>query len=76
VSSGVNVPDVVHALVAPMLYLVMHKHSIGACAVGHSIDARTFIAAQLDLVLHGLHAAPPATQPARARRAVRAVKAR
>jgi TetR/AcrR family transcriptional regulator len=71
---AVNVPDVVHALVAPMLYLVMHKHSIGACAVGHSIDARTFIAAQLDLVLHGLHAASPATPPVRATRQPRGPK--
>ena len=55
----INVTEVVHALVAPMLYLVMHKHSIGACGVGHRIDARTFIAAQLDLVLHGLQVAPP-----------------
>ena len=52
----VNVIEVVHALVAPMLFLVMHKHSIGACSVGHSIDPKAFIAAQLDLVLHGLHA--------------------
>ena len=52
----VNVIEVVHALVAPMLFLVMHKHSIGACSVGHSIDPKAFIAAQLDLVLNGLHA--------------------
>jgi AcrR family transcriptional regulator len=63
----VNVIDVVHALVAPMLYLVMHKHSIGACGVGHSIDARAFITAQLDLVLHGLQAAPRPRSAARRR---------
>ena len=57
----VNVAEVVHALVAPMLFLVMHKHSIGACGVGHSIDASAFISAQLDLVLHGLKAPAPAT---------------
>ena len=50
----VNVDEVVHALIAPMLFLVMHKHSIGACGVMHSIDPRAFIAAQLDLVLNGL----------------------
>ncbi len=64
----IDVTEVVHALVAPMLYLVMHKHSIGACAVSHRIDARAFIKAQLDLVLHGLHApaaAPGATPRAR-----------
>jgi AcrR family transcriptional regulator len=62
----IDVTEVVHALVAPMLYLVMHKHSIGACAVSHRIDARSFIKAQLDLVLHGLHA-PAATPSATSR---------
>ncbi len=53
-----EVTEVVHALVAPMLFLMLHKHSIGACGVCHSIDPRTVIAAHLDLVLNGLKAAP------------------
>jgi TetR/AcrR family transcriptional regulator len=61
----IDVAGVTHALVAPMLFLVMHKHSIGACGVGHSIDPRAFITAQLDLVLHGLQA--PAAAPAKAK---------
>ncbi|MFZ2651980.1 MAG: TetR/AcrR family transcriptional regulator [Burkholderiaceae bacterium] len=52
----IDVAEVVPTLVAPMLFLVMHKHSIGACGVGHSIDPRAFIDAQLDLVLNGLRA--------------------
>jgi AcrR family transcriptional regulator len=63
---AVNVTDVVHALVAPMIFLVMHKHSLGACSAGHAIEPKSFIAAQTDLVLHGLeareHAAPLATR--------------
>jgi TetR/AcrR family transcriptional regulator len=59
----VDVPEVVHALMAPMLYLVMHKHSIGACGVGHTIEPKTFIATHIDLVLHGLEA-PRAATPA------------
>ena len=50
----VNVPEVVHALIAPMLFLVMHKHSIGACGMGHTIEPKLFIATHIDLVLHGL----------------------
>ena len=50
----VAVTDVVHALMAPMLFLVMHKHSIGACGVGHSIEPKVFIATHVDLVLRGL----------------------
>lgn len=59
----VSVGDVVHALIAPMLFLVMHKHSIGACGVGHRIEPKAFIAAQIDLVLHGLEM-PRAAAPA------------
>jgi AcrR family transcriptional regulator len=58
----VSVGDVVHALIAPMLFLVMHKHSIGACGVGHRIEPKAFIAAQIDLVLHGLEM-PRASAP-------------
>jgi AcrR family transcriptional regulator len=71
----VDVPEVVHALVAPMLYLMLHKHSIGACGVCHAIDPGAVIAAQLDLVLNGLlvrsrprqRPASHPTAPARAR---------
>lgn len=72
----IDIAGVTHALVAPMLFLVMHKHSIGACGVGNSIDPRAFIAAQLDLVLNGLHApvagakrAPRKAVPRKAKRA-------
>ncbi len=54
----IDVAHAVHALVAPMLFLMLHKHSIGACGVCHSIDPRAVIAAHLDLVLNGLRAAP------------------
>ena len=62
----VDVPEVVHALMAPMLFLVMHKHSIGACGVGHSIEPKAFIATHIDLVLHGLQAPPQAVPTRRA----------
>ncbi len=67
----VNVVEVVHALMAPMLFLVMHKHSIGACGVGHTIEPKVFIATHIDLVLHGLElprkaaAVTPRTAPAK-----------
>jgi len=60
----VKVIDVVHALMAPMLFLVMHKHSIGACGIGHVIEPKAFIATHVDLVLHGL--VRPATSLAEA----------
>ena len=60
----VNVADVVNVLVAPLLFLVMHKYSLGACPSGKRIDPVAFIEAQIDLVLRGLSASPPLT-PAR-----------
>jgi len=50
----VNVADVVHALIGPLLFLVMNKHSLGACSVGSMLDPKRVIEAQIDLVLHGL----------------------
>jgi len=62
----VAVAEVVHAIVAPLLFLVMNKHSLGACAIGSMLDPKAVIEAQIDLVLHGLHA-PSRRRPARAR---------
>jgi AcrR family transcriptional regulator len=51
----VPVDDAVGALIAPMLYLMVHQHSIGLCeAVDELFDPRRIITAELDLVLHGL----------------------
>ena len=64
----VKVEDVVHALVAPLLFLVMNKHSLGACVAGAKLDPRAVIAAQIDLVLHGLQTpagAASASRPAK-----------
>ncbi len=55
---AVVIPDVVHALVTPLLFLVMNKHSLGACSVGSMLDPKPVIEAQIDLVLHGLQAQP------------------
>ncbi|WP_428419772.1 TetR/AcrR family transcriptional regulator [Methylibium sp.] len=62
----VPVDDVVHALMAPMLYLMLHKHSLGACPnLGRHIDAQGLIAVQIDLMLNGLTARKPTGRPAR-----------
>jgi AcrR family transcriptional regulator len=49
------VHDVAHALMAPMLFLALHRHSFGACPVrGAALDPVSLLRTQLDLVLHGL----------------------
>lgn len=68
---GVEVRHVVHALVGPLLFLVMHKHSLGACAAAACLDPLPIIEAHIDLVLHGLEprAATAAVAPLEARAA-------
>ena len=51
---AVAVADVVQALVAPLLFLVMNKHSLGACSAAARLDPMAIIEAHIDLVLHGL----------------------
>lgn len=55
-----NVDEVVHALIAPAQYLVLHRHSIGACGFHEmDLDVRSFLKTQIDLLLHGLTAQRP-----------------
>jgi AcrR family transcriptional regulator len=51
--------DVVYALIAPVLFLAMHKHSLGACGLAAAeMDAESFIRTQMALVLRGLELRP------------------
>ena len=64
----VPVRETVNAMMAPMLFLMLHKHSIGACqSMDKRIDPLRQIEVQLDLLLHGLQRhstdSPPATSP-------------
>jgi AcrR family transcriptional regulator len=60
------VHEVAHALMAPMIFLALCQHSLGACAVhGNDVDPAALIRTHLDLVLGGLEvrsAAPAARQ--------------
>ncbi|MEO7338275.1 MAG: TetR/AcrR family transcriptional regulator [Caldimonas sp.] len=74
---AVNVDDVVHVLITPLLFLVMNKHSLGACSVGSRLEAAPIIDAQIDLVLHGLESSHRSDEvPADARQARPDAKAR
>jgi AcrR family transcriptional regulator len=48
--------DAVHALVAPSIFMAMHKHSIGACPIvcDVTLDETSVIDTQIDLMLRGL----------------------
>jgi AcrR family transcriptional regulator len=52
---AVPVDEATHALIAPMLFLALHKHSVGACPVlGPHMNPSSLIDTQIDLMLHGL----------------------
>jgi AcrR family transcriptional regulator len=56
----VPVADAVHVLIAPPLFLALHRHSIGACPVqGVTLDERSVIETQIDLMLKGLEVRQP-----------------
>lgn len=67
-----NLPahEVAHALMAPMIFQALHRHSLGACPVhdGVEFDPVSMMRTQLDLLLRGLEVRDP-RPPKKARRA-------
>jgi AcrR family transcriptional regulator len=53
--------EVAHALMAPVIFLALHRHSFGACPVerGVQIEPEAVLDAHLDLVLRGLEVRAP-----------------
>jgi AcrR family transcriptional regulator len=61
---AVPVAEATRALIAPMLFLSLHRHSVGSLpSVVTAVAPEAVIETHLDLVLHGLQ--PPAAPPAR-----------
>ena len=64
------VHDVAHALMAPMIFHALHRHSLGACKLpaGVPVDPEAVFATQIDITLRGLQmpAAPVARTAAKA----------
>ncbi len=59
----VPVHEVAQALLAPLIFLALHKHSLGACPIEDmDIDANGVINTHIDIVLNGL-LAPTSSQP-------------
>ena len=52
--------ETAQALMAPMIFLALHQHSVGACPVQGcaTVDPERMLRAHLDLVLHGLETRP------------------
>jgi TetR/AcrR family transcriptional regulator len=60
----IAVKEVTMVLFAPMIFMALHKHSIGACTPMTDADMDRVIAAHIDLVQKGLAAEPAPTKPA------------
>jgi AcrR family transcriptional regulator len=51
----VDIAAVAHAVMAPMIFLMLHKHSFGACTIqGPDVDLKATLMAHADLMLRGL----------------------
>ena len=60
----VPVDEVAYALMAPILFSLLHRHSFGACpAPGIQIDHAATLRTHVDLVLRGLERRAPSTPP-------------
>jgi AcrR family transcriptional regulator len=69
---AVPLDEAAHTLIAPLLFLALHKHSIGACPVmGPHMNPTSLIDTQIDLMLHGLEL-PARRRPRAAQNARRA----
>jgi len=56
---AIDVDYAVFGLVAPMIFLIMMKHSLGACAPqDYQLDPEHYVQTQVDLLLQGLCARP------------------
>jgi AcrR family transcriptional regulator len=52
---ALDLEQAVHLIVAPMIFLLMWKHSMNACAASAKIiDPEQFIHMQVDVLLHGM----------------------
>jgi AcrR family transcriptional regulator len=62
---AVPLHEAAHALMAPMIFLALHRHSVGACPVQGcgTMDPEAMLRTHLDLVLRGLEVRAPAAGP-------------
>ena len=54
----------VYSIVAPMIFLMLSRHSMGVCIPNHAeLDPKKYIASQLSIILYGLSATPGDAAP-------------
>ena len=61
----VNLDHAIFSIMAPMMFLILSRHTIGVCLPGDgSFDPAKYIAAQVDTILYGLSKSPRQAGPA------------
>ena len=62
--AGLDLDYAIYSIVAPMIFLIMSKHSMGAClARDMDISPEKYIASQIDIILNGVVAPAPKEKP-------------
>jgi len=62
------VHEVAHALMAPMIFQALHRHSFGACPVnGADLDPEAMLRTQMEITLRGLETRVPEKKKSKAR---------
>jgi TetR/AcrR family transcriptional regulator len=57
--SPMDLDYAVYSVVAPMIFLMLSRHSMGVCIPNHvELDPKKYIAAQLRIILHGMSSTP------------------
>jgi AcrR family transcriptional regulator len=53
-----NMDYAAYSVIAPLMFLTMWKHSLGACNLETPIDAESYINSQAEIIVNGILAAP------------------
>jgi TetR/AcrR family transcriptional regulator len=59
-----NMDYAVYSVIAPLMFLTMWKHSLGACSADAQLDPKNYINSQADIIVRGILAVSPSNSPA------------
>ncbi len=56
---ALNMDYAVYSVIAPLMFLTMWKHSLGACSLDAPLDPKDYINSQADIIVRGILAVSP-----------------
>lgn len=60
---ALDLDNAVFSVIAPMIFLMMWKNSMGPCSTGMQIEPVAFLASQVEVMVHGILAPAPVAGP-------------